>query len=79
MPELPDSSIHLMVTSPPYPMIKMWDTMFAAVNPQIATFQQELEADGSEETVAKIYDAMHETLAETWREAHRVLTEGGIA
>ena len=60
-------------------MIKMWDTMFAAVNPQIATFQQELEADGSEETVANIFDAMHETLAETWREAHRVLTEGGIA
>jgi DNA modification methylase len=79
MPELPDSSIHLMVTSPPYPMIKMWDTHFAAVNPQIATLQQKLEADGKEETVTKIYDAMHETLAETWREAHRVLIEGGIA
>jgi DNA modification methylase len=79
MPELPDSSIHLMVTSPPYPMIKMWDTMFAAVNPQIATLQQELEAEGKEKTVTKIYDAMHEILAETWREAHRVLIDGGIA
>jgi len=79
MPELPDSSIHLIVTSPPYPMIKMWDTHFAAVNPQIATLQQKLEADGNEETVTKIYDAMHATLAETWREAHRVLIEGGIA
>ncbi len=79
MPELPDSSIHLMVTSPPYPMIKMWDTHFAAVNPQIATLQQQLEADGNEKTVTKIYDAMHATLAETWREAHRVLIEGGIA
>jgi len=79
MPELPDSSIHLIVTSPPYPMIKMWDTHFAVVNPQIATLQQKLEADGNEETVTKIYDAMHATLAETWREAHRVLIEGGIA
>jgi DNA modification methylase len=79
MPELPDSSIHLMVTSPPYPMIKMWDAMFAAIHPQIAMLQQELEAEGKETTVTKIYDAMHETLAETWREAHRVLIDGGIA
>jgi DNA modification methylase len=79
MPELPDSSIHLMVTSPPYPMIKMWDTPFAVVNPQIAMLQQELEAEGKEKTVTKIYDAMHETLAKTWREAHRVLIDGGIA
>jgi DNA modification methylase len=33
MPELADSSVHLMVTSPPYPMIKMWD---------------EIQQDGSE-------------------------------
>jgi DNA modification methylase len=79
MPELPDSSIHLMVTSPPYPMIKMWDAPFAAVNPQIAMLQQELETGGKEKTVTKIYDAMHETLAETWREAYRVLIDGGIA
>jgi DNA modification methylase len=79
MPELPDSSIQLMVTSPPYPMIKMWDTLFAAVNSRIATLQPQLEADGSEETVTKIYDAMHETLAKTWREIYRVLIDGGIA
>jgi site-specific DNA-methyltransferase (cytosine-N4-specific) len=60
-------------------MIKMWDTPFATVNPQIVMLQQELETGGNEETVAKIYDAMHETLAETWREAHRVLIDGGIA
>jgi DNA modification methylase len=79
MPELADSSIHLMVTSPPYPMIKMWDTQFAAINPQIAALWTELEADGGEETVTQIYDAMHETLAGTWRETFRVLIEGGIA
>jgi DNA modification methylase len=79
MPELADSSIHLMVTSPPYPMIKMWDAQFATINPQIATLWQKLEADGGEETVTQIYDVMHETLARTWREAFRVLIEGGIA
>jgi DNA modification methylase len=79
MPELADSSIHLMVTSPPYPMIKMWDAQFATINPQIATLWQELEADGGEETVTQIYEAMHETLARTWREVFRVLIEGGIA
>jgi site-specific DNA-methyltransferase (cytosine-N4-specific) len=79
MPELSDSSINLMVTSPPYPMIKMWDTQFATVNPQIAALWQELEATGREETVTQIYDAMHETLARTWRETFRVLIEGGIA
>ena len=79
MPELGDASIHLMVTSPPYPMIKMWDAQFATVNPQIAALWQELEATGREETVTQIYDAMHETLAGTWRETFRVLIEGGIA
>jgi DNA modification methylase len=79
MPELNDSSIHLMVTSPPYPMIKMWDAQFATINPQIATLWQKLETDGGEETVTQIYDAMHETLARTWRETYRVLVDGGIA
>ena len=79
MPELADASIHLMVTSPPYPMIKMWDTQFATINPQIATLWKKLEANGEETTVTRIYEAMHEALARTWREAYRVLTEGGIA
>jgi site-specific DNA-methyltransferase (cytosine-N4-specific) len=60
-------------------MIKMWDAQFAALNPQIANLQQELDTTGKEETVTKIYDAMHEPLAKTWREAHRVLIDGGIA
>jgi DNA modification methylase len=79
MPELADSSIQLMVTSPPYPMIKMWDTQFSTINPQIATLWQTLQANNQEETVKQIYDAMHETLAKTWREAFRVLADGGIA
>jgi DNA modification methylase len=79
MPEITDASIHLMVTSPPYPMIKMWDNQFATIDPQIATLWQKLETDGKEETVTQIYNAMHEALAKTWRETYRVLIDGGIA
>jgi DNA modification methylase len=79
MPELADSSVHLMVTSPPYPMIKMWDTLFARIDPKIAELWQELKADCREETVTQIYECMHENLAKVWREAHRALVDGGIA
>jgi DNA modification methylase len=79
MPELADSSIQLMVTSPPYPMIKMWDTQFSAINPQIATLWHALDDSGQEETINQIYNAMHESLAKVWRETYRVLADGGIA
>jgi len=79
MLEIADSKIQLMITSPPYPMVKMWDTQFGRINPQIATLWQELEAGGREETVLQIYDAMHEDLAKVWREVFRVLVDGGIA
>jgi len=29
MSNIQDKSINLMITSPPYPMIKMWDNMFS--------------------------------------------------
>jgi modification methylase len=78
MPELADVSVHLMVTSPPYPMIAMWDELFKA-DPKIAKLWQKLDADGDEATVRQIYDAMHYSLAKVWAETYRVLCEGGIA
>jgi DNA modification methylase len=79
MPELEDSSVHIMVTSPPYPMIKMWDDLFGRINPKIAELWLELKADCREETVTRIYESMHESLARVWREAYRLLVDGGIA
>jgi len=79
MPELKDSSIQLMITSPPYPMIKMWDDHFGRINPQIAKLWQALEANGEEETVKQIYETMHLNLAKVWHETYRVLVDGGIA
>lgn len=65
---LSDASAHLVVTSPPYPMIEMWDGAFEA-------WTGERLADGEE----RFYRAAHEALARVWRECARVLVPGGIA
>ena len=57
----------------------MWDAQFATLNPAVATLRQKLEAKGGGETVTQNYEAMHETLARTWRETYRVLVDVGIA
>ena len=79
MRELADGSVQLMVTSPPYPMIQMWDELFAKADPKIAELCQKLVLDSREETVRQIYTAMHDYLAEVWQETYRVLVDGGIA
>ena len=79
MPELADASVQLMVTSPPYPMIQMWDEVFGKADPEIAELFQKLAADGSDETVRQIYAVMHNYLAKVWAETYRVLVDGGIA
>ncbi|HHX86716.1 MAG TPA: site-specific DNA-methyltransferase, partial [Firmicutes bacterium] len=33
--DLAADSIELVVTSPPYPMVEMWDTLFVDQNPEI--------------------------------------------
>ncbi len=38
MKEVPDSFVHLVITSPPYPMIEMWDEMFKKVGAK--TYEQ---------------------------------------
>ena len=78
MPECADSSVHLVVTSPPYPMIKMWDKHFCETNPEVSKLWRRFDANCQDETVKQIYDAMHNSLANVWREAYRVLVDGGI-
>jgi DNA modification methylase len=79
MPELADASVQLMVTSPPYPMIAMWDELFAKADPTIADLFKKLATDSNGETVRKIYNAMHDYLAKVWQETYRILVDGGIA
>jgi DNA modification methylase len=72
MCELDSNSIDLMITSPPYPMIEMWDSLFSSLNNEI---KQTLEnGDGT-----KAFNLMHEELDKVWVEVSRVLKFGGIA
>ena len=65
-------SVDLVVTSPPYPMIEMWDDMFGSQNPEI---QKALaRGDGRQ-----AYELMHEILDSVWGELFRVLRAGGFA
>ena len=74
MDELPNESVQLVVTSPPYPMIDMWDDLFSQLKPVIRV---KLSANNSED--AKVAcRLMHNVLAENIQECSRVLSEGGI-
>ena len=65
-------SVDLVVTSPPYPMIDMWDDMFGSQNLEI---QKALtRGDGRQ-----AYELMHEILDSVWGELFRVLKDGRFA
>jgi len=72
-----------MVTSPPYPMIEMWDKQFGELDRRIDDLWVQLREEGDTERrqgiVGRLYDLMHEDLASVWREAFRVLVDGGLA
>ena len=65
-------SVDLVVTSPPYPMIEMWDDVFAALDPAVAGA---LDAGDGEAA----FERMHDVLEDVWAEVERVLAPGGIA
>lgn len=68
---LGDGSVDLIVTSPPYPMIEMWDASFADQNPDAGGCLQAEDGPGA-------YRAMHETLDTVWHQTVRVLRPGGF-
>jgi DNA modification methylase len=72
MSAVEDQSVHLVVTSPPYPMIEMWDEHFSASNVAIDDALSRSDAD-------QAFELMHQELDAIWRELHRVLVPGGIA
>ncbi len=71
MREVSDETINLVVTSPPYPMIEMWDELFSKLNPRI--YDMISEGQGQE-----AYRLMHKELDKVWCEVDRVVAPGGI-
>ena len=71
MENVPDESVDLVVTSPPYPMIEMWDRIFAKQNLKIKKALK--DNDGP---VA--FELMHRELDRVWDETYRVVKKGGI-
>jgi len=72
MAEVEDDSVELVVTSPPYPMIEMWDDLFADLDPAIG---DRLDAGDGEAA----FERMHAVLDDVWAEVERVLIDGGVA
>jgi DNA modification methylase len=72
MEAVPSESVDLMVTSPPYPMIEMWDEMFAQQRSSVKAALK--NGEGS-----KAFESMHEMLDPIWKEVYRVLKFGGFA
>lgn len=67
-----DGSIALVVTSPPYPMIEMWDELFTSLNPEIGDALSTNSGD-------RAFNLMNSVLGDVWNEVSRVLMDGGIA
>jgi DNA modification methylase len=72
MEEIEDASIDLMVTSPPYPMIEMWDEIFSKQNPEIGKALEDKNGKTA-------FEFMNKELDKVWSEVYRVLRDGGFA
>src|SRR5690554_2276768 len=72
MDKIKDESVNLIVTSPPYPMIEMWDEILFQQNNKIRT---EFDSGNYENA----FELMHKELDKIWAECFRVLKKGGIA
>ncbi len=67
----PAESIELVVTSPPYPMVAMWDTFFTDLNPDIGYALA--AGDGR-----RSFELMHQMLDEIWELLPGILSPGAF-
>lgn len=70
--EVPSESVDLVITSPPYPMIEMWDGIFSKQNAEIKNALEKKEGNAA-------FELMHQELDKVWAEVFRVLKKGGFA
>ncbi len=69
--EIQDESVDLVITSPPYPMVEMWDSLFIQLNPLIEKYLN--EGNGRE-----VYYLIWKELDKVYMELARVIKPGGI-
>ena len=72
LPQVPSETVALVVTSPPYPMIEMWDEAFCRQDPDIERALAQGDGNGA-------FELMHRVLDGVWDELYRVLMPGGFA
>ena len=66
-----DRSVDLVITSPPYPMVEMWDECFSLQSDEVKRALQDRRFDDA-------FEAMHRVLDKTWDDVDRVLSDHGI-
>ena len=71
MNSISDESVNLIVTSPPYPMVEMWDEILGEQNAAISDALN--TGDGM-----KAFKEMHKVLNDIWKECDRVLSKNGF-
>jgi DNA modification methylase len=72
MSAIGSASVELVVTSPPYPMIEMWDEGFGTLKPAV---RKALKINDGRAAFA----LMHGALDKVWQESYRILKPGGLA
>ncbi|QHS57854.1 site-specific DNA-methyltransferase [Mucilaginibacter sp. 14171R-50] len=65
------NTVGLVVTSPPYPMIEMWDEIMSAQNSRIS--KSLINENGLES-----FELMHKELDKVWTEVERIVLPGGF-
>ena len=68
MNQVRDGSVQLIVTSPPYPMIEMWDSIFGEQDDRIADALKNNDGEAA-------FSLMHDVLNKVWDECDRVLED----
>jgi modification methylase len=72
MQAIASSSVELVVTSPPYPMIEMWDEGFGNHYPPVRKALRQNDGRAA-------FASMHAVLDSVWKETYRMLKPGGFA
>lgn len=70
---LENGSIDLVVTSPPYPMVSMWDNVFIKLDPSIPSVDK-----WNIDNVDEIFEKMHKILDDVWKNIYQLCKNGSI-